>query len=149
MLTLLSAMTVTLMSQCDYWGLFASGATAGQKVYFDPLFGALSGNATGQSVVGANTGSSITSGVLTTTDADQSGSALAVGQIITGAGIPAGTYIASAAGTGSGTHLWNLANLDGTAIANVTTETTANYGVQESQFYVASPVTANCDSCTP
>ena len=143
-LTILGGMEVTLMAQGDFWGIFTAGATPGQKVYFDPLYGALSGNATGNSVTGANTASSITSGVLTTTDADQSGGALAVGQIITGSGIPAGTYIASSAGTGSGTHLWNLANLDGTAIANVTSEATANYGVQESQFFVASKVTVDC-----
>jgi phosphotransferase system HPr-like phosphotransfer protein len=136
---------VTLYAQGDFLGLFTAGATAGQKVYFDPLYGALSSNASGNSVVGANTAGAITSSVLTTTDADQSGSALAVGQIITGAGIPAGTYIASADGTGSGTHLWNLANLDGTAIANVTSQAIANYGVQESNYYVAESVTADCD----
>lgn len=134
---------VTVMDQGDFWGWFTSGGTAGQKVYADPVTGALTANATGNSVVGANTAASITAGVLTTTDADQSGSALAVGQIIAGAGIPAGTYILSADGTGSGTHLWNLANLDGTAIANVASEAIANYGVQETQFVLMQPVAAD------
>lgn len=135
---------VTVMSQGDFWGLFAAGATAGQKVYANPLNGSLSANTTANSVTGANSAASITSGVLTTTDADQSGSALAVGQIIAGAGIPPGTYIASADGTGSGTHLWNLANLDGATIANVSSQAIANYGVQETQFFVMQPVTADC-----
>jgi len=125
--TILQGMAVTLMDQGDFWGIFASGATVGQKVYFDPLTGALTSNATGNGVKGTNTaGASIASNVLTTTDADQSGSALAVGQIITGPGIPAGTYILSANGTGSGTHLWNLANLDGTAIADIAGPITIN-----------------------
>lgn len=142
---ILDGMAVTLMDQGDFWGLFASGATPAQKVYFDPVTGALTANATGNGVTGTNTGASITASVLTTTDADQSGGALAVGQIITGVGVPAGTYISSAAGTGSGTHLWNLTNLDGTTIANVSSETMQNFGVQETQFYVASPVTADAD----
>ena len=131
---------VTLMNQGDFSGIFAAGGTPGQKVYFDAKTGALTAAAAGGSVVGANTGASITAGVLTTTDADQSGSALAVGQIITGVGVPPGTYIASADGTGSGTHLWNLANLDGTTIADVTSETMANTGVTETQFFLASTV---------
>jgi hypothetical protein len=143
-MTILQGMAVTLFDQGDFWGIFTGGATPMQKVYVDPLFGALSGNATGNSVVGANTGASIAGNVLTTTDADQTGSALAVGQIITGGTVPAGTYIGSAAGTGSGTHLWNLLNLDGTAIPNNAGPfTSANYGVQETQFVVASVVSAN------
>jgi len=134
---------VTPMSQGDFWGIFASGAAPGQKVYFDPVTGALSANVTGQSVKGTNTGASIAAGVLTTTDADQTGAALAAGQIVTGVGVPPGTYIASAAGTGSGTHLWNLANADGTAIPDVAAETMVFYGAQETQYLVASPVIAD------
>lgn len=132
--------------QGEFWGLFTAGATIGQKVYANPVTGALTASTTGNSISGANTAASITGGVLTTTDADQSGGALAVGQIITGAGIPGGTYIASAAGTGSGTHLWNLANVDGTAIGNETSEAIANYGATETQFAMAENITAaDCD----
>lgn len=135
---------VTPMAEGDFWALFASGATPGQTVYANPTTGALTGNSSGQAVTGSNTAASITSGVLTTTDADQSGGALAVGQIISGVGVPAGTYIASADGTGSGTHLWNLANVDGTAIPNVSSETMANYGAQVAgPFNVASVVSAD------
>ena len=135
---------VTVMDQGDFWGLFAAGGTATQKVYADPVTGALTANATGQSVTAtASAGSTIASNVLTTTDADVTGT-IAVGQIVTGAGIPAGTYIASAAGTGSGTHLWNLANADGTTIPNISSgEAAAFWGVQETQFYLTQTVTAD------
>ena len=140
---------VTPMAQGDFLGLFAGGTTVGQKVYANPTTGALTSAATGGSVVASVSagGASITTGVLTTTDADASGSAIAVGQIVvdSGGNTPPGTYIASAAGTGSGTHLWNLANLDGTAIPNVAAGalTWKLYGVQETQFYVGSFVPAD------
>jgi hypothetical protein len=136
---------VVPMDQGDFWGIFIAGATPGQKVYFDPVTGALSAAATGGSVTASGSAAdSITAGVLTTTDADMTGAA-AVGQVVTGVGVPPGTYIASAAGTGSGTHLWNLANVDGTAIPNVSGEAMNFYGIQETQFYAASPVTVDCD----
>lgn len=134
----------TLFDQGEFWGLFAAGATVGQKVYFDPVTGALTANATGQGVTASNTGASIMANVLTTTDADATGT-VAVGQVVTGVGVPPGTYIASADGTGSGTHLWNLANVDGTAIPNLTSQTMNFQGVIESQYSVASPVTVDAD----
>lgn len=134
---------VVPMDQGDFLGIFASGATAGQKVYFNPVTGALSAAATGGSVSASGSAAdSITAGVLTTTDANITG-VVAVGQIVTGVGVPPGTYIASAAGTGSGTHLWNLANVDGTPIPNVGGEAMNFYGIQETQYYVASPVTVD------
>jgi hypothetical protein len=146
---------VTGMNQGDFWGLFAGSATATQKVYANPVTGALSSAATGNGVTATITsgGASISSGVLTTTDADVTGTP-AVGQIVTssGTGVPSGTYIASSAGTGSGTHLWNLANVDGTTIANVSAGslTWALYGVVETQFYVAQTVQGGVTStsCT-
>lgn len=141
---------LTLMSQGDFWGFFTAGASAGQKVYADPVTGALSANTTGNSVkvTISSGGASISSGVLTTTDADVTGTP-AVGQLVTssGSGVPAGTYISSAAGTGTGTHLWNLANVDGTAIADVSAGslTWSLYGVQETSWVVAQPVTTDCD----
>lgn len=139
----------TPMSQGDFWGNFPSGATVGQKVYANPTTGALTSAATGGSVVGSlsSGGASIASGVLTTTDADASGSAIAVGQVVvdSGGNVPPGTYIASAAGTGTGTHLWNLANIDGSAIPNVSagTLTWKFYGATETPYYVGSPVAAD------
>lgn len=142
-LTILQGMAVTPFDQGDFWGLFTAGATPGQKVYFDPLFGALSGNTTGNSVGGAITSASITGGVLTVVTI--TGTPLAIGQIIGGAGVPAGTYISSLGSGTGGAGTYNLTNLDGTAIANVTAEAMTYTGVQETQFYVASTVTADAD----
>ena len=107
----------------------------------------MSSAATGGGVTASNTGASITSNVLTTTDADATGT-VAVGQVVTGTGVPAGTYIASADGTGSGTHLWNLANVDGTAIPNLTSQTMNFQGSIETQFYVAQNAQAPITSTT-
>lgn len=120
---ILSGYPVTGVSQGDWWGLFQGGCSVGNSVYANPTTGALIAGASGGAVTSSISagGASVTSSVLTTTDADVSGSGIAVGQIVVDSGglLPAGTYIASANGTGSGTHLWNLANLDGTAIPNV------------------------------
>lgn len=137
---------VTGMSQGGYKGVFLGGANVGQKVYADPLTGALTAAAAAGGVTGLNTaGATVAAGgILTTTDADQTGSALAANQIVTGGTLPEGTYIASANGTGSGTHLWILANLNGTAIpVNATPFTLTNTGKQESNFKVSSPVAVN------
>lgn len=142
-LLILSGMAVTLMAEGDYWGLFTAGATPGQKVYVDPVTGALSGNATGNTVAGAITSASLANtGVLTV--ATITGTPLAVGQIITGAGVPAGSYIGSL-GTGTGgTGTYNLLNADGTAFPTIGAEAMAYAGVQETPFFVASAVTADC-----
>jgi hypothetical protein len=68
------------------------------------------------SIVATSTAAAISAGVLTTTDANTAGVAITRGLKVTGGTVPAGTYIASAAGTGSGTHLWNLANDSNAAI---------------------------------
>lgn len=132
----------TGQDQGDFWGYFTSGATIGQKVYANPVTGALTSAATGGSVTGAITSASIaTTGVMTV--ATITGTPLAVGQIITGTGVPAGSYIASL-GTGTGgTGTYNLANVDGTAFPVVSAEAMTYYGVQETQFYVAQNVTAD------
>jgi hypothetical protein len=137
---------VSVHNQGDFYGIFQAGAAILQKVYADPVTGALSGNVTGDSVTGGNTGASITSGVLTTTDADATGTAAAVGQLVTGDTIPEGTYLASAGAVGGGLHAWNLANVNGTAIPNATTFTVALYGVQETQYTVASTVAVDATS---
>lgn len=134
---------VTGLDQGDFYGVFAGGASVKQKVYVDPVTGALTGAATGGSVTGSYTASTVTAGVLTTTDANLTGTAAAVGQVVTGGTLPEGTYIASSGGTGSGTHLWNLANVNGTAIGNQGSFTSSEFGIQETSFTVASAVRAN------
>lgn len=118
----LSGYPVAAHAQGDFWGAFQGGCSVGNSVYANPTTGALIAGASGAAVtvtVSAG-GASITSGVLTTTDADVTGTP-AIGQIVvdSGGAVPPGTYIASSGGTGSGTHIWNLANLDGTSIPNV------------------------------
>lgn len=140
---------VTGQEAGEFLAIFAAGATAKQKVYCDPVTGALTSAATGGSITGGNTAASVANGVLTTTDADATGTAAAVGQIVYNGGLPAGTYIASAAGTGSGTHLWNLANVDGTPIANIAGPVTvALRGIIETNYTVGENVAANATSDT-
>lgn len=133
---------LTLQAQGDFWGFFTAGATAGQKVYANPVTGALSSNSTGQSVTGAITSAQIsTAGVMTVNTI--TGTPLAVGQVITGTGVPAGTYIASLGSGSGGTGTYNLANVDGTAFPSVGAEAMTYWGVQETPWYVAQPVMAD------
>lgn len=134
---------VTPQVQGDWWGLLAGGGSAGQQIYANPVTGALSAAASGNTVTGAITSASLSSaGVLTV--ATITGSPLAVGQIIVGAGVPNGSYIASL-GTGTGgTGTYNLANADGTAFSTVSAEAMTYYGVQGTQFYLAQTVTPDC-----
>jgi hypothetical protein len=133
---------VTGMNRGDFWGLFAGGGSVGQKVYADPVTGALTANVTGQGVQGSYTTAAVSGGVLTTTDANLTGSAAAVGQVVTGGTLPEGTYIASAGAVGGGTHAWNLANLNGYAIPNNASFTVTNTGVQETPWKLVQAVDA-------
>jgi hypothetical protein len=136
---------VTVMAQGDFWGLFFSGATPGQKVYFDGVTGALTANEPGQSVSGAITSASLaTTGILTVVTI--SGSPLLPGQAITGVGVPPGSYIVSQlTGTTGEAGTYQLANADNVPFPVVSAVAMAYAGVQESQFYVASVVTADAD----
>ena len=129
---------VTLMNQGEFWALFTAGATAGQKVYADPLTGLCTANATGNSVTSVNTGGIATTGVMTISA--QASGTLAVGQVVTGPGVPPGTYIASL-GTGTGgTGTYNVLPAPAVAVAGGTTLTA--YGVQETNYYVTQTVPA-------
>ena len=127
----------------EFWGLFAGGATAGDKVYANAVTGALTAAPHGNAIVGPITSASITSGVLDVLTI--SGTPLAVKQIIAGVDVPPGTYIASLASGSGGTGTYNLANVDGTAIANVTAEAMNYYGALETQFVVVDDAAADCD----
>lgn len=130
-------------AQGEFWGLFAGGATAGQKVYANAVTGALTAAPHGNAIAGAITSASITAGVLDVLTI--TGTPLAVKQIIAGVDVPPGTYIASL-GTGTGgTGTYNLANIDGTAIANVSASAMNYYGALETQFGVVDDVAADCD----
>lgn len=130
---------VTLMNQGDFLAIFAGGATVGQKVYADPVTGAVTAAAAGSPVtVTGFSGAISTAGVLTVTGSGTG--SFAVGQAILGASIPPGTYI-TALGSGSGgTGTYTLNQAPAVAI---TAEAITAYGVLETNFYVASNVLAN------
>lgn len=82
---------VTVMNFGEFWGLFEGGASIGNVVYANPVTGALSGGASGQSVTVTGGAGTVAGGVLTVTTAPTSGT-YAVGQIVSMAGLPPGTY---------------------------------------------------------
>lgn len=98
-MTVPAGLPVTLMEAGDFWGLFAGGATIGQKVYANYGTGALSAAATATPPTNTGVVSTATNTTLTVTTAPAA--PIVVGQPVSGAGIAAGTYIA-ALGTGTG-----------------------------------------------
>lgn len=139
---------VTGQTRGDYYANFASGAAVGQKVYANPVNGVATAANTGGSVTGSYTATTVTSGVMTTTDANLTGTAAAVGQVVTGGTLPEGTSIGSSGGTGSGTHLWNLVNANGTAIPDQGSFTSSEFGIQETDYGVASTVNVDAVGAT-
>lgn len=130
----LAGYPVTSLAQGNFLGLFQGGCSVGNQVYANPTTGALIAGASGGSVTGSNTAATLTSAsgstaTLTLTTGDSTGSAVAIGQIIAGAGIPPGTYITAGSGL-----IWTVGNLDGTALSNVSSETISWYGQQAIQW---------------
>jgi hypothetical protein len=95
-----AGMPVTLHEAGDFWDKFAAGAAIGQKVYAYYADGTAYAAATGtpptNALITANTATNTTLTVTANT-----GAPIAIGQPVSGAGIPAGAYI-SAFGTGTG-----------------------------------------------
>lgn len=124
---------VDTQSRGEFWASFPAGATRGQKVYADPLTGAPSAAATGSGVQFAITASLANTGVLTVT---VTAGALAAGQVVTGTGVPAGSYIVSQlTGSAGGTGTYQL-NQGVTLGSRAMTAT----GILETQFYVSQAV---------
>jgi hypothetical protein len=91
----------------DFWAEFLLGATAGQKVYANALTGAATAAAAATSGAFAITASLAATGILTVT---VTAGVLAVGQVITGAGVPPGLYIsAQLSGSAGSTGTYQLA----------------------------------------
>ena len=128
----------TLMITGDYWDRFAAGAVVGQKVYAYYADGSAYAAATGtpptNALITANTATNTTLTVTANT-----GAPIALGQPVSGSGIPAGAYItAFGTGTGSaGTYILNAATT-ATATGVTVTATTA----QETNFTVRSAAAA-------
>jgi hypothetical protein len=134
---------ITLQSQGDYLGIFASGATVGQKVYADPVLGTLTAAATGQGVTANSTAASLATTGILTVGATLTGT-LAPGQAVYATGIPAGSYIGSQlSGTTGSTGTYQLINANGTAFPVVSSTTVYFAGVYETPFYVGSNVPVN------
>src|ERR1035441_957803 len=146
-LTVLPGNMITLMAQGDYFAAFAAAATVGQKVYADPVTGALSAGATGGGVTANSTAASVANTGVLTVGATLTGT-LAAGQGVTGVGLPPGSYIGSQiSGSTGSTGTYQLLNSYG-AIASgswpvVSSETINFYGVIETPFYMASNVKVN------
>jgi hypothetical protein len=127
---------VGMMSRGDFWCDFSAskfgmgpGATVGQKVYADPLTGQAYAAAAGAGVSIAITASLASTGVLTVT---ATAGTLAAGQVITGAGVPAGSYIQSQlTGTAGSTGTYQLNNG-----ATVASESMTATGPIETPWYV-------------
>jgi hypothetical protein len=131
---------ITGFSQGDFWANFASGGTAGQKVYTDPVYGICTAAATGGSVTNSVATSSLANtGVLTT--GTVTGAAIAPGMAVIGAGIPLGSYILSGATT-----TWQLANVVPIASGSwpvAGSETITMSGIQETPWYLGQTVPAS------
>lgn len=116
---------MTLMKRGAFWALFAAGATFKQGVYINIADGtAIAANAVATDTATANTTNGSASLVVT---AVNGGNVLAVGQPISGTGIPAGAYIiAGPAAGGAGTYTMSAnATATGTGVTVTNTKTVA------------------------
>jgi hypothetical protein len=129
---------VYAMSRGEFWALMTAGATPGQTIYADPVTGlAVAGDAGLAVKVTGFTGAISTLGVLTVSVDGSPTSSLAVGQLITGTGVPAGTYITSLGSGSGGTGTYNLNQAPAGAI---TAEAMNAYGLIETPYTAGSTV---------
>lgn len=137
-MTVYQGLEITLFDAGDFWCRFAAGAAIGQKVFANYADGTGIAGTDGSPPTGAVvTASTATNTTLTVTGV--SSGALAVGQPVSGTGIPAGTYI-TALGTGTGgTGTYTLSAAT-TATASGVTVTAL--GADDTGFWVQS-VAAN------
>jgi hypothetical protein len=133
-----SGLEIVLHDGGDFWARFAGGAAIGQKVF--------ASNADGSAVAGtagtAPQGAEVTATTNTTTTLNVTAvvsGVLAIGDIVTGPDLPAGTYIRSfGTGTGGvGTYILNQAATGGHAGGDYLAA-----AAQETQFYVHSTAAA-------
>ncbi len=136
-----SGYMVAAHAQGDFWGLFQGGCSVGNSVYANPTTGALIAGATGAAVTVTGASGTVSGGVFTFTVAPTSGT-FAVGQIISMAALPPGTYATAVSGNAIGDTI-TLANLDGTAIPNIgTAAAVTGYGQQAVQWLCMQTVPA-------
>lgn len=94
------------MSRGEFWASFPAGATRGQKVYANAVTGAPSAAATGTGNTATYTAAITAPGVLTASGSISG--TIAVGMIVTGAGVPAGTFITALIGGSGGAGTYQL-----------------------------------------
>lgn len=130
---------VSLMNQGEYWALFAAGGATGAAVYALAASGeAIAGVPATLRTVGATATFNNTTLMNVTADGTPTGQ-FAVGSVITGPGVPAGTTIVSLGSGTGGTGTYNLnqaVNLGAGITINATYAVATN-------FTLASKVLAN------
>lgn len=113
---------VTLMSTGDYWvAPITNTVTIGQKAFANLGTGEIQGAAAGATIAGFSGTASFATNVMTVTVA--SSGTVKVGDVVTSAGVAAGTYV-TALGTGTGgTGTYTLSTTPGTIAAQAVTTT--------------------------
>lgn len=112
---------VTLMATGDYWVASSTTAVIGQKVFANTGDGTIQTAAAGATIAGFSGTASFATNVMTVTVA--SSGTVKVGDLVTSAGVAAGTYV-SALGTGTGgTGTYTLSTSPGTIAAQAVTTT--------------------------
>jgi len=129
-----SGFMVTLFSQGEFWARFGNGATAGQQVYADETTGAAqSGTGTPTSVTGSVgfTGTASFATNVLTVVAQTAGSLIEVGDVVTSAGVTAGTTVtAQLTGTpGAVGSTYSLSTAPGTIATQAATTTSFTLNV--------------------
>lgn len=124
---------ITLHDDGDFWARFAGGGTIGQKVFANYADGSCVAAAAGASVAGATANADTTNGSAVLTVNSVSSGTLAVGQPVSGTGIPADTtIIALGTGTGgAGTY-----TMSANATANGSGVTVTALGAEETPWYL-------------
>lgn len=113
---------VTLMATGDYWvPPLVNTALVGQKVFANLGDGTIRTATAGSTIANFSGTASFATSVMTVTVA--SSGALKVGDVITSAGVAAGTYITSFGTGAGGTGTYNLSTTPGTITAQAVTST--------------------------
>ncbi len=110
-MSILAGQAMELFTRGDFWAKCLTAATRGQKIFANLQNGAIKADVAGAVISASAITASFATNVMTVT---VTSGVLAVGQAISGTGVPANTYISSL-GTGTGgTGTYNLSTSPGT-----------------------------------
>lgn len=113
---------VTLMATGDYWVAPAASVSLNQKVFANLGDGTIVGGAAGATIAGFSGTASFATNVMTVTVV--SSGVVDVGDVVTSAGVAAGTYVtAQLTGTPGGVGTYSLSTSPGTITAQAVTTT--------------------------